>query len=55
MGFTVAQARIIAAVLREAAQAEILPRFRRLGDGVREKASRLDLVTDADEAAEVRI
>jgi fructose-1,6-bisphosphatase/inositol monophosphatase family enzyme len=43
----------LAAILRDAARAEILPRFRRLGDGaVRQKTGWLDLVTDADEAAE---
>ena len=41
------------ALLRAAAQAEILPRFRRLAAGaVRAKSGPLDLVTDADEAAE---
>jgi fructose-1,6-bisphosphatase/inositol monophosphatase family enzyme len=40
-------------VLRTAAQAEILPRFRRLGaSDVRQKTGPLDLVTEADEAAE---
>ncbi len=43
----------IAALLRDAARAEILPRFRRLAPGaVRAKTGPLDLVTDADEAAE---
>ncbi|MCB4821660.1 inositol monophosphatase family protein [Roseicella aerolata] len=43
----------VAALLREAARAEILPRFRRLAQGeVRTKTGPLDLVTDADEAAE---
>ena len=43
----------ITAILRDAAQAEILPRFRRLAAGsVRHKTGPLDLVTDADEAAE---
>jgi len=43
----------VEALLREAARAEILPRFRRLtGDSVRTKTGALDLVTDADEAAE---
>ena len=46
----------LAVILREAALAEILPRFRRLGeDAVRTKSGPLDLVTDADEAAERRI
>jgi len=40
-------------LLRDAAAAEILPRWRRLGaDAVRTKSGPLDLVTDADEAAE---
>lgn len=51
----ITQARMadVAALLRQAAQAEILPRFRRLAQGqVRTKSGPLDLVTDADEAAE---
>lgn len=45
--------RTIAEILRGAAQAEILPRFRRLGAGdIRTKSSAIDLVTDADEQAE---
>jgi fructose-1,6-bisphosphatase/inositol monophosphatase family enzyme len=48
--------RIVAALLRDAAQAEIMPRFRNLSAGdVREKTGPLDLVTEADEAAEARI
>ncbi|WP_201833787.1 inositol monophosphatase family protein [Microvirga zambiensis] len=40
-------------LLREAARAEIMPRFRNLSDReVRQKSSAMDLVTDADEAAE---
>lgn len=43
----------LAELLRTAAQAEILPRFRNLSAGaIRTKTSDLDLVTDADEAAE---
>ena len=43
-------------ILREAAKAEILPRFRHLSAGmVRQKTSAVDLVTEADEAAERRI
>jgi fructose-1,6-bisphosphatase/inositol monophosphatase family enzyme len=43
----------LASILRQAAQQEILPRFRRLDDGmVRTKTSVFDLVTEADEAAE---
>jgi fructose-1,6-bisphosphatase/inositol monophosphatase family enzyme len=48
-----AAAEDVAALLRDAAQAEILPRFRRLApEAVRAKSGPLDLVTDADEAAE---
>lgn len=40
-------------LLQEAAATEILPRFRNLGDGdVRMKTEAIDLVTEADEAAE---
>lgn len=43
----------LADLLRRAAKAEILPRFRRLGgDDVRSKSEPTDLVTEADEAAE---
>ncbi|WP_427023371.1 inositol monophosphatase family protein [Aureimonas ureilytica] len=43
----------LATLLRDAAKTEILPRFRRLGsDDIREKTSAVDLVTEADEAAE---
>jgi fructose-1,6-bisphosphatase/inositol monophosphatase family enzyme len=43
----------VEALLRQAARTEILPRFRRLSaDAVRAKSGALDLVTDADEAAE---
>ncbi|TCZ66782.1 inositol monophosphatase family protein [Roseicella aquatilis] len=43
----------VAALLRAAAATEIMPRFRRLAQGsVRIKSGPLDLVTDADEAAE---
>jgi fructose-1,6-bisphosphatase/inositol monophosphatase family enzyme len=43
----------LAAILREAAIAEIVPRFRRLEiDAIRTKTSAVDLVTDADESAE---
>jgi fructose-1,6-bisphosphatase/inositol monophosphatase family enzyme len=43
----------LADLLRRAAQAEILPRFRRLGGGdVRAKTEATDLVTEADEKAE---
>src|SRR5579863_236834 len=43
----------LAALLREVGQTEIMPRFRRLeGGAVRQKTGPLDLVTEADEAAE---
>jgi fructose-1,6-bisphosphatase/inositol monophosphatase family enzyme len=43
----------VAALLRDAARAEIMPRFRRLApEAVRAKSGPLDLVTEADEAAE---
>jgi fructose-1,6-bisphosphatase/inositol monophosphatase family enzyme len=43
----------VAALLRDAARAEIMPRFRNLAAGeVRSKSGPLDLVTAADEAAE---
>ena len=43
----------LADLLRAAAKAEIMPRFRNLSDGdIREKTSATDLVTEADEAAE---
>lgn len=43
----------LADILREAARAEIMPRFRNLSrDDIREKTSATDLVTEADEAAE---
>ncbi|MBX5453372.1 MAG: inositol monophosphatase [Acidobacteriia bacterium] len=45
-----------AAILRHAAAAEIMPRFQRLRlEQVRRKSGPLDLVTDADEAAEAAI
>src|SRR5688572_4248610 len=43
----------LATILRDAAKAEVLPRFRRLDAGmVKVKTSAIDLVTEADEAAE---
>ncbi len=43
----------LAEILRAAAKAEIMPRFRRLGKGdIRIKTDAIDLVTEADEAAE---
>jgi len=56
MTFSLARTRIVAQVLRDAARSEILPRFRSLAaTQVRQKTSHLDLVTDADVAAEERI
>jgi fructose-1,6-bisphosphatase/inositol monophosphatase family enzyme len=44
---------LIAELLRAAARSEVMPRFRRLGASqVRHKTGPLDLVTEADEAAE---
>ena len=46
----------LATLLREAARAEVMPRFRNLTpDGVRTKADALDPVTEADTAAEAMI
>ena len=43
----------LATLMRDAAKAEILPRFRRLGEGdIRIKTEASDLVTEGDEAAE---
>lgn len=56
MSFSHADLAALAALLREAARAEIMPRFRRLGPAaIRHKSGPLDLVTDADEAAEAMI
>ena len=53
---TLAELRDLAAILREAARTEIMPRFRGLVPmRTRRKSSRQDLVTDADEAAEAAI
>jgi fructose-1,6-bisphosphatase/inositol monophosphatase family enzyme len=53
MAFAVRDAVEVGLLLRAAAQAEIMPRFRRLGaGGVRAKTGPQDLVTEADEAAE---
>jgi fructose-1,6-bisphosphatase/inositol monophosphatase family enzyme len=46
----------VAALVRTVARGEIMSRFRRLGEGgVRAKTGPLDLVTEADEAAEARL
>lgn len=56
MRFTKTEASTIAGLLRDASRAEILPRFRRLTPGaIRSKSGPMDLVTDADEAAERQI
>jgi fructose-1,6-bisphosphatase/inositol monophosphatase family enzyme len=53
MRFGASELAALGGVLRYAARAEIMPRFRNLGvGGVREKTGPLDLVTEADEAAE---
>jgi len=54
--FSRRDARTVASILRDAAQAEILPRFRgEIAQDIRQKTSSFDLVTDADEAAEAAI
>ena len=54
--FSQRDARAVASILRDAAQAEILPRFRgEIAQDIRQKTSSFDLVTDADEAAEAAI
>jgi fructose-1,6-bisphosphatase/inositol monophosphatase family enzyme len=56
MRFTVGDALRVGKILARAAQTEIMPRFGTLTAGqVREKSSRFDVVTDADEAAEQAI
>ncbi|MBE7186273.1 MAG: inositol monophosphatase [Methylobacterium mesophilicum] len=51
-----AEIRWLTALLANAADTEIMPRFRRLeAGGIRQKTSAADLVTDADEAAEAWI
>ena len=56
MSFSDRDLQDVAALLCEAGRREIMPRFRRLGaDAVRYKSGPLDLVTDADEAAEAMI
>jgi fructose-1,6-bisphosphatase/inositol monophosphatase family enzyme len=56
MRFNHRMATDVATILRDATRAEILPRFRRLTAGaIRTKSSPIDLVTDADEAAERQI
>ncbi|MFO1132144.1 MAG: inositol monophosphatase family protein [Hyphomicrobiales bacterium] len=56
MSFTRADLDRLAAILADAAETEIMPRFRSLEDGgIREKTGALDLVTDADEQGEWKI
>jgi len=56
MRFSLTEAEALGRILRDAARQLIMPRFRHLGAGaVRQKAGPLDLVTDADEAAELFI
>ena len=52
-----AELRTVAALLRDSGRAEIMPRFRNLAEGAVEqmKTGPLDLVTEADEAAETLI
>ncbi len=53
MTFSTADLAALAELLRDAGRTEVLPRFRNLGAGqVREKSGPLDIVTEADEAAE---
>ncbi len=56
MSFSEGDLSALAAILRDAARIEILPRFRRMPPcAIRTKTSAQDLVTDADEAAEARM
>ena len=56
MRLTIDDALRLGDILFRAAQAEIMPRFGRLIAGeVREKSSRFDIVTDADDATELAI
>lgn len=56
MSFTRTDLDRLAAIMAEAAETEIMPRFRGLElGGIREKTGALDLVTDADEQAEWRM
>jgi len=56
MKFTARDLHALATILREAATTQILPRFRRLRPSqIRTKSGPLDLVTDADLAAEAHI
>jgi fructose-1,6-bisphosphatase/inositol monophosphatase family enzyme len=56
MRFTERNLERLQAIVVDAAEAEILPRFRKIApDGARTKSNYLDLVTDADEQAEWRM
>lgn len=56
MQFTVREIRQVGEILADAAEREIMPRFRRLPEGsIRIKSSAFDIVTEADEAAEALI
>jgi len=56
MRWTHHQLEQVGELLQQASRQEILPRFRQLGAGaIRSKTGPLDLVTDADEAAEQQI
>ena len=56
MRLTIDDALRLGDILFRAARAEIMPRFGRLtAEEVREKSSRFDVVTDADDAAELAI
>ena len=57
MSFSRADLDRLSHIMAEAAETEIMPRFRSLEDGEysREKTGALDLVTDADEQAEWRV
>src|SRR5689334_1958288 len=53
MPFSTCDVEAVDQLLREVARVEIMPRFRNLAaHEVRQKSSAMDLVTDADEAAE---
>lgn len=52
MRFSYADALRVGEILAQAAQTQIMPRFRTIaGEQIREKSSAFDVVTDADEAA----
>ena len=54
--FALTSLQVLDEILHAASASEIMPRFRRLGDGdIRTKDGPLDLVTEADEAAERQI